>query len=236
MTASSEDEICLRFRIIDTGIGIPIEKQHLIFESFNQADTSTTRKYGGTGLGLAISSQLAALMGSKIYVESTPGRGSTFWFICVLKKTADTLEHAKDQEGHRQSKNADETILRGKKILLAEDEPINQILATALLEQFGVQVTAVTNGAAALAAIYEKGAFDLVLMDLQMPEVDGFEATRRIRLLPHPASEIPIVALTAHARNQDREKCLRSGMNDYLSKPIDREELKRILIRQLRRK
>jgi signal transduction histidine kinase/ActR/RegA family two-component response regulator len=236
MTASSEDEICLRFRIIDTGIGIPIEKQHLIFESFNQADTSTTRKYGGTGLGLAISSQLAALMGSKIYVESTPGRGSTFWFICVLKKTADTLDRTKTQKGHLLSKNADETALQGKKILLAEDEPINQILATALLEQFGVQVTAVTNGATALAAIYEEGKFDLVLMDLQMPEMDGFEATRRIRLLPHPASEIPIVALTAHARNQDREKCLRSGMNDYLSKPIDREELKRILIRQLRQR
>ena len=236
MTATSEEEVCLRFRVIDTGIGIPIDKQHLIFESFNQADTSTTRKYGGTGLGLAISSQLAALMGSKIYVESSPGRGSIFWFICVLGKTAASRERLEKPHGQTSLQHIDEPILAGVKILLAEDEPINQVLATALLKQLGVQVTAVANGAAALAMIREKMAFDLVLMDLQMPEMDGFEATRRIRLLPASLAAIPIVALTAHARSQDRDKCLRAGMDDYLSKPIDREELKRILIRQLRHK
>ena len=232
---SAEEDISLKFKVIDTGIGIPIEKQHLIFESFNQADTSTTRKYGGTGLGLAISSQLAGLMGSKIYVESTPGKGSSFWFICVLKKPA-IDQQAEPPLDLPRRRHKDESILHGARILLAEDEPINQILATTLLEQLGLQVTAVTNGRQALESLQEKGDFDLVLMDLQMPEVDGFEATRRIRLLPEPVGKIPIVALTAHARRQDREKCLRFGMDDYLSKPIDRKELKKSLIRQLRRK
>jgi signal transduction histidine kinase/CheY-like chemotaxis protein len=236
MTVPSAEEVCLRFRVIDTGIGIPVEKQHLIFESFNQADTSTTRKYGGTGLGLAISSQLAALMGSKIYVESTPGQGSTFWFICVLGRTADSRVHAEDRHNQALPQQSDEPVLAGVRILLAEDEPINQVLATALLNQLGVQVTAVANGAAALAMIHGGKTFDLVLMDLQMPEMDGFETTRRIRLLPAALAAIPIVALTAHARGQDREKCLQSGMDDYLSKPIDREKLKRILIRHLHRK
>ena len=236
MTASSEEEVCLRFRVIDTGIGIPIDKQRLIFESFNQADTSTTRKYGGTGLGLAISSQLATLMGSKIYVESLPGRGSTFWFICVLGKTADARERAVEQHDPAAPRQVEEPILAGVKILLAEDEPINQVLATALLQQLGMQVTAVTNGTAVLDMLHGERGFDLVLMDLQMPEMDGFETTRRIRLLPASLAAIPIVALTAHARGQDREKCLRAGMDDYLSKPIDREELKRILNRQLRRR
>jgi len=236
MTATTEDEICLRFNIIDTGIGIPAEKQHLIFESFNQADTSTTRKYGGTGLGLAISSQLASLMGSKIYVESSPGRGSTFWFICALKKTAAVSKGPENQPETTASPAAEGTNLSGRRVLLAEDEPINQMLATALLNQLGVQVTAVANGAAALAALYDSGPFDLVLMDLQMPELDGFQATRRIRMLPGKQSEVPIVALTAHARTQDRDNCLRSGMDDYLSKPINRDELEGILTRLLRRK
>jgi len=128
------------------------------------------------------------------------------------------------------------TSLSGRRVLLAEDEPINQMLATTLLNQLGVQVIAVANGAAALAAIYDSGPFDLVLMDLQMPELDGFQATRRIRMLPGRQSEVPIVALTAHARTQDRDKCLRSGMDDYLSKPINRDELEGILTRLLRRK
>ena len=236
MTAGSEDEICLRFNVIDTGIGIPPEKQHLIFESFNQADTSTTRKYGGTGLGLAISSQLANMMGSKIYVESRPGAGSTFWFICALKKPAESRYAGPQQPESAPSMQHGPADLAGRRILLAEDEPINQILATTLLTQLGVEVTPVDNGAAALAAIYESGPYDLVLMDLQMPEMDGFETTRRIRMLPGTQSEVPIVALTAHARTQDRDKCLRSGMDDYLSKPINRDELRDILLRLLRRK
>jgi signal transduction histidine kinase/CheY-like chemotaxis protein len=235
MPASNARDITLKFKISDTGIGIPIEKQHLIFESFNQADTSTSRKYGGTGLGLAISSQLATLMGSKIYVESTPGKGSTFWFICVLKRIDDIPqdEFSRDQPFRRPR---EESILWGAHVLLAEDEPINQTLATVLLKQLGMQVTAVMNGDKALTSIREGGDYDLILMDLQMPEMDGFEATRHIRRLPAPLDRIPIVALTAHARQQDREKCLRAGMDDYLSKPIDREELKRVLIRQLQRK
>ncbi len=235
MTATAEDDICLRFNIIDTGIGIPADKQHLIFESFNQADTSTTRKYGGTGLGLAISSQLASLMGSKIYVESSPGRGSTFWFICTLKKTAAGIapEHPAEVAAPTATVAAS---LSGRRVLLAEDEPINRMLVTTLLTQLGIEVISVVNGAAALAAIYDSGPFDLVLMDLQMPELDGFQATRRIRMLPGNQSEVPIVALTAHARPQDRDKCLRSGMDDYLSKPINRDELEGILSRLLRRK
>jgi signal transduction histidine kinase/ActR/RegA family two-component response regulator len=234
LPSESENELLLKFSVTDTGIGIPQEKQHLIFESFNQADSSTTRRYGGTGLGLAISSQLAELMGSKIYVESTPGKGSTFWFICVLNNCSTSDETSVQIEAKPLSHEADLQLLKKTHILLAEDEPINRVLATTLLEQFGILVTAVTNGREVLAEI-GKQHFDLVLMDLQMPEIDGFDATRSIRAMGGDVANIPVIALTAHARGQDRQECLQAGMDDYLSKPIHSDQLRNALLRQLRK-
>lgn len=229
----SEDEVYLKFSVIDTGIGIPLSKQHRIFESFNQADTSTTRRYGGTGLGLAISSQLAELMGSRIYLESKPGFGSTFWFVGILSPAIVLPENFQQPGTNDIQQETRHEILIGSRILLAEDEPINQTLATALLEKLGITVTAVTNGKEALEEMHIN-SYDLVLMDLQMPELDGFDATRAIRALEGSASATPIVALTAHARVEDKAKCLQVGMDDYLSKPIDSHQLEKTLIHQLK--
>ncbi|WP_136806794.1 response regulator [Desulfosediminicola flagellatus] len=229
----SEDEVYLKFSVIDTGIGIPLSKQHRIFESFNQADTSTTRRYGGTGLGLAISSQLAELMGSRIYLESKPGFGSTFWFVGILSPAIVLPENFQQPGTNDIQQETRHEILIGSRILLAEDEPINQTLATALLEKLGITVTAVTNGKEALEEMHIN-PYDLVLMDLQMPELDGFDATRAIRALEGSASATPIVALTAHARVEDKVKCLQVGMDDYLSKPIDSHQLEKTLIHQLK--
>ncbi len=229
----TESEVYLKFSVIDTGIGIPLDQQHRIFESFSQADTSTTRRYGGTGLGLAISSQLAELMGSRIYLNSKPGKGSTFWFVGILSP-ATVLPENIQQPGTLNKETAEEhKILFGSKILLAEDEPINQTLATALLEKLGITVTAVANGREALDEMHVN-TYDLILMDLQMPELDGFDATRAIRALEGNAASTPIVALTAHARTEDKDKCLQAGMDDYLSKPIDSHQLEKTLIRQLK--
>lgn len=234
LPAESEAEFQIKFSVTDSGIGIPPEKQHIIFESFNQADGSTTRKFGGTGLGLAISSQLAELMGSKIHVESTPGRGSTFWFICTLHKAqrGDSIPMLEIAGERGDTANVS---LASAKVLLAEDEPINRILATALLEQMGVQVTAVGNGREVLEKLAAE-SYDLILMDLQMPEMDGFIATQNIRALGGDIAQIPVVALTAHARPTDKTQCLQAGMDDYLSKPIDVELLRMLLIRHIVKK
>jgi signal transduction histidine kinase/CheY-like chemotaxis protein len=232
----SETELFLKFSVQDTGIGIPHEKQHLIFESFNQADTSTTRRYGGTGLGLAISSQLAELMGSRIHLESQPGKGSTFWFVGILHPALRSLSG--EHSAAATQPDPAETLplqLKGIRILLAEDEPINQTLATALLEKLGMEVTAVGNGLEVINAM-NHNRYDLVLMDLQMPELDGFGATKAIRALVGEVAATPIIALTAHARVEDRIKCLQAGMNDYLSKPIDGRRLEKALIRQLKQR
>ncbi len=228
----NDTEVPITFSIIDTGIGIPVEKQRVIFEAFCQADSSTTRKHGGTGLGLAISSQLAALMGNKILVNSTPGKGSNFWFTCRLQKAKGT-----SREGRRGSEtkvpfSEQKAMLQGMKILVAEDETINQTLITALLTQFGFIVTAVEDGRMAVEAAAAED-YHLILMDLQMPDMDGFEATKLIKAMP---KNPPIIALTAHAMGRDRKKCLLAGMDDYLSKPINRDELYQVLIRHLPQK
>jgi signal transduction histidine kinase/ActR/RegA family two-component response regulator len=231
----NDTDLYIKFSIIDTGIGIPADKQQVIFEAFCQADSSTTRKHGGTGLGLAISSQLVALMGSKIHVDSKPGEGSTFWFTCRLQKAQDGTEDGVQARQPIISFPDQQDIIQGKKILVVEDEAINQMLMTALLTQFGFVVTTVENGKKAV----EKAAkedYQLILMDLQMPDMDGFEATRRIKAMPGRPSHPPIIALTAHAMGKDREKCLQAGMDDYLSKPIGRDELYHVLIRHLTRK
>jgi signal transduction histidine kinase/ActR/RegA family two-component response regulator len=231
-----DTDLHVKFSITDTGIGIPFDKQQLIFEAFSQADSSTTRKHGGTGLGLAISSQLVALMDSKIHVDSKPGEGSTFWFTCRLEKGKDAREEASrpgvaDFPSIRDS----EEMIRGMKILVAEDEPINQMLMSAMLTQFGLEVATVENGKKAVEKLAAED-YHLVLMDLQMPDMDGFEATKHIKAMTdHPALP-PIIALTAHAMGGDREKCLQAGMDDYLSKPVNRDHLYEILIKHLTRR
>ncbi len=231
----SDSNVHIKFSIIDTGIGIPSDKQRIIFEAFCQADSSTTRKHGGTGLGLAISSQLAALMGSRIYVNSTPGEGSTFWFTCKLQKAKRLEPQKKKTPPTNISLSEQKGLIKGMKVLVAEDESINQALISTLLTQFGFNVTAVENGKMAVEAV-ASGDFQLILMDLQMPDMDGFEATKRIKAMADTHKKPRIIALTAHAMGKDREKCLLAGMDDYLSKPIDRNELYQVLLRHLPRK
>jgi two-component system, sensor histidine kinase len=206
----------IRFNVIDTGIGLSSDEQKLIFEPFRQADGSVTRRYGGTGLGLAISSNLAERMGGGISVQSTPGEGSTFSFtihcpVCAEQGEAAANGGAKARDG----------AAGPLSILLAEDNRVNQLLMVRLLEQRGHRVTVAGDGRMALdeVARYE---FDLILMDVQMPEMDGLEATRILRAR---GVRTPIIALTAHAMQGDRDKCLRAGMNAYVSKPIQPEEV-----------
>jgi len=208
----------LRFTVRDTGIGIPPEKQELIFESFFQADGSTTREYGGTGLGLAICRNLAHLMGSEIQVESEPGKGAVFSFTVAFAPAPDPLpDEVASAKGR--DEGAPAAADRPARLLLAEDDMINQELAKALLEEQGWQVHCVGTGREACEAVARK-RFDLVLMDVQMPEMDGIEATKRIRNAEDGRRRLPIIAITAHAMKQDREQCLAAGMDDYLTKPV----------------
>jgi PAS domain S-box-containing protein len=205
--AGREDS--LYFEVIDSGIGIPANKQHLLFQDFAQINTSTTRQYGGTGLGLAISQRLVQAMDGTIGVKSTPQRGSTFWFVARLPSTS-----------------APPVAMpifvpaMTRRVLVADDNALNQIVAEALLKRDGHTVVVVANGAQALEAV-TAGDFDLVLMDMQMPVMDGIEATRRIRALAPPRCDIPIVALSANAMADQIATCREAGMNDHLSKPID---------------
>ncbi len=221
MQSSIGDETELRFDVTDTGIGLSSEQQRLIFEPFHQADGSITRKYGGTGLGLAICSSLVKMMRGTISVVSSPGQGSTFTFTARCAACADQdLGHAAPQSA--QASTSAKTSLR---ILLAEDNPVNQLVALRLLENRGHQVQVVSDGRAALEA-GARESFDLILMDVQMPEMDGLEATRILRDREKAGvRSVPIVAMTAHAMQGDREKCLAAGMQGYLAKPIRPEEL-----------
>ena len=226
-----ESAVTLRFAVADTGIGVSREGAEGLFSPFVQADGSTTRKYGGSGLGLAISKQLAELMGGEIGLESELGRGSTFWFTARMGKPTGSpargTEFAARPSGGRSAKPSLITLSRADaRVLVADDVSANQEVALAILAKLGCRADAVSNGAAALAAI-EDVAYDLILMDCEMPEIDGYEATRRIRrqeaLTGKP--RMPILALTAHATSGDRAKCEESGMDDYLSKPIEPRRL-----------
>ncbi len=218
-----EDFAQLHFSVEDTGIGIPAEKLECIFEAFTQADGTTARRYGGTGLGLTISRQLAYMMGGHLWAESVPGQGSTFHFTARfgIPHIFETAESALGL-ANPQSVGEEPPSLR---ILLAEDNPVNQVLAARLLEKHGHRVAVARNGREALEQIGEQ-PFDLVLMDVQMPELDGLEATVAIRERERTTGgHLPIVAMTAHAMQGDQERCLAAGMDGYVSKPIDINQL-----------
>ncbi|MBA2672542.1 PAS domain S-box protein [Ramlibacter sp.] len=225
--SSDSDAAVLRFLVSDTGIGLTQEQSARLFRSFSQADTSTTRRFGGTGLGLAICKKLAELMGGAVGVESAYGQGSTFWFTARL---AWPCEHALAAHGAQPATNPALTHLRGRTVLLVEDNDINQIVAQELLDELGLQVEIAENGQVAVDRL-AVAAYDLVLMDMQMPVMDGVEATKIIR--GRMGAGIPIVAMTANAMRQDREKCLAAGMDDFLVKPFEPEQLHQVLVRWL---
>ena len=221
--ALEDGQSCLHFVVADTGIGIPLEKQRIIFERFQQVDGSASRAHGGAGLGLAICSKLVELMGGRIWTESEPGKGSRFHVLVPCGRAQEPVEVPSPKAA------SPALSVRPLRILVAEDNRVNQILMRRLLEKEGHAVSLASNGEEAVSACREQ-EFDLVLMDLQMPGLDGLEATRRIREGEHGRRAL-IVALTAHAMAGDRERCVEAGMDDYLAKPVDVVELRRVVAR-----
>ncbi len=217
VVSQSDSTVQLHFSVRDTGIGIAESQLESLFQSFQQADSSITRQYGGTGLGLAISSRLAELMGGEAGVESTPGLGSTFWFTALLGKGQGRAMEMQEFAG------SGETRYTGARALLVEDNEFNQEVATAFLQDAGLEVDLATNGAIAVEMV-RSNSYDIVLMDMQMPVMDGLTATREIRKMPGTAT-LPIVAITANAMAGDRERCQEAGMNDHLAKPIAPQSL-----------
>jgi CheY-like chemotaxis protein len=216
----------IAFFVRDTGIGIPKEKQDLIFHPFSQADASTTRRFGGTGLGLTIAQKLVRLMGAELEVRSQPSLGSVFFFE-VEFPVAEAPKQIGPGPSSPEIKTVDTAPLN---ILVAEDNLINQKLISRILEKAGHTICLASNGEEALRA-YKQGDFDLVLMDIQMPVKSGLEAVAGIRMVESETgrAKVPIVALTAHALEGDRERFLSLGMDGYIAKPIEREELFRVI-------
>jgi CheY-like chemotaxis protein len=254
------EQVQIRISVRDTGIGIDPGVAGRLFQPFTQADGSAARRYGGTGLGLSISRGLAQLMGGDVGFESRPGHGSHFWVMIRLplaELAAPTTAAVPQQaeavatepvDGGQPKEAVGETVgetpvaqtkagptrplmpQQAAQVLLVEDNPINQRVALGLLKKLGYQAQAVDGGEAAVTAVRE-GSYDLILMDCQMPEMDGYEATAAIRDLPAPASLTPIIALTANSMPGDRERCLAAGMDDYLSKPVQLTRLAETLER-----
>ncbi|MDM8523709.1 response regulator [Desulfococcaceae bacterium HSG8] len=226
-----ESDFCkLRFAVTDTGIGIPKDQTDRLFSAFSQADASTTRRYGGTGLGLAISKKLAELMGGEIGVESQEGKGSVFWFTACFEKLPEGHEVAGTANSAffptKSDASLSEDFKQNVSLLLVEDNVLNQKIALAVLKKFGFSSDIASNGREAVELV-KANHYDLILMDIQMPEMDGMEATRVIRDPDSGAlnPDIPIVAMTANAMMGDREDCINAGMNDYISKPIRPQEV-----------
>jgi signal transduction histidine kinase/CheY-like chemotaxis protein len=231
---SSAREPQLLIEVTDTGVGVPAERQHLLFKRFSQADSSTTRRYGGTGLGLAISRRLVELMGGEIGMRSEPGGGSTFWFRLPIEVAApaDLPEPGAVPPEPAVVRPRPSSLRR---VLLAEDNDVNAKLATRLLERLGCSVELARNGREAVDMV-ERIPYQMVFMDCQMPEMDGFEATRAIRAWERATSldtvagrRLPIVAVTANAMQGDRERCLEAGMDGYVTKPISVAELEKAI-------
>ena len=229
----NSDSMQLKLEVQDTGIGIPAGAQAHIFDAFTQADDTTTRQFGGTGLGLAITRQLVTLMGGEITVESTPGKGSLFTVALQLTRQLHTsLDENTEavREVARHYADTTSIIKPHTRVLLAEDNEINQEVALAMLESVGCEVTIVDDGELALQALKNKH-FDLVLMDCQMPKMDGLEATRQVRKQQAEYAHIPIIALTADIQKGIRDQCRMAGMNDYLSKPFSKSDIEEIINR-----
>ncbi len=225
---SEPDCVLLRVTVSDTGIGIAQEAQERLFQSFSQAETSTTRRYGGTGLGLAISKRLVDLMGGEVGFESRLGEGSTFWFTAKLSLGTDGLANSSPLEPDPLRTQNYGTIL------VVEDNRINQKVLTHQLINLGYAVEVAENGAEAVGKVKAR-RYDLIFMDVQMPVMDGYRATQEIRNLAEHSSSVPIVAVTANAFQSEREKCLFCGMDDYLTKPVDRGRLEETVRRWVKR-
>lgn len=222
LQAEEEDAAELRFEVEDTGIGIPAEAMPRLFAAFEQADNTLTRKYGGTGLGLAITRKLAERMGGTAGASSTPGRGSIFWFTARLKKGSQPLPNIPDHTTSQpETRLAQE--FPGHRILLVEDEPINREIAENILTEAALCVETAEDGEQAVALV-RLNRYDLILMDVQMPTLDGLAATRQIRALPN-GRQVPVIAMTANAYAEDRALCLDAGMDDFITKPTSPELL-----------
>jgi signal transduction histidine kinase/ActR/RegA family two-component response regulator len=226
-----DDAACVRFDVEDTGIGIPADKQNLIFENFMQADAGATRRYGGTGLGLSITRQLAHLLGGELALNSDPGKGSVFSLTIpanINGESRPSLDVCEPKEGSIHVVDAPEPAEHSTftgRVLVAEDSPTNQTLIRLLLEKAGLEVTVAQDGKEAVdKALGEP--FDLILMDMRMPNMNGYEATQILR---SKGIQTAIVAVTAHAMNGDDEKCLAAGCNDYIPKPVDRRLLLKVI-------
>jgi CheY-like chemotaxis protein len=245
MSSQNENEIFLKFKVVDSGVGIPENVLGLIFKEFSQADTSITRTHGGTGLGLSICKKITNLMGGEIWIESEEGKGSTFFFTACFKKSQTPLEPDVSKPDKTEILEWAGSPL---KILLVEDNPINQLLAKRILEKQSHHVEIAENGLKAMQALIDND-FDVILMDVQMPVMDGLTTTRLIRRCENSkdieageyqellqklslkinADHIPIVAMTANAMVEDREKCLEAGMDDFVSKPFKAGEVYRAI-------
>jgi len=228
----TDDVKSIRFEVTDTGVGIKPDQLDRLFTAFEQGDNSTTRQYGGSGLGLAITKYLAGVMGGEVGVSSTLGVGSSFWFTVKLKKNVNQSSVIRKQLAYEE---AETIILRdyhGRRVLLAEDDPINQEIALEQLRLVGLTVDVADDGKQAVNKA-QLNEYDLILMDMQMPEMDGPEATSHIRTIPGRKT-VPIIAMTANAFNEDRERCLQSGMNDFLPKPVELNVLYATLLQWLK--